>query len=86
MTTKTLDNKGRITLGAEYAGQTVIVDDSNPGYIIIKPAKVIPTSEAWLYENEVALKQVRRGLKEARSGEFAKNPPDVQKDEAWLED
>jgi len=30
MKTKTVDGKGRITLGQDFVNQTVVIDDSNP--------------------------------------------------------
>jgi len=86
MTTKTLDNKGRITLGAQFAGQTVVVDDSNPDYILIKPVVMIPAGEAWLYKNKTALNRVREGLDDVRSGVLSDSPPDVEADMDWLDD
>ena len=38
MTTKTIDDSGRLSLGPEYAGQTVIVDDSDPDRLVITRA------------------------------------------------
>jgi hypothetical protein len=49
--------------------------------VVIEMARVIPESEAWLYENAVALGSVRKGLKQARTGE-AVDGPDVVADEA----
>ncbi|WP_017327710.1 hypothetical protein [Synechococcus sp. PCC 7336] len=86
MTTKTLDSKGRVTLGAQYAGQTVDIDDSDPGCILIKPVVMIPAQEAWLYNNEIALHRVREGLNDARHSVFSSSPPDVEADMEWLDD
>lgn len=86
MTTKTLDAKGRVTLGAQFAGQTVVIDDSNPMCILIKPVVMIPASEAWLYQNEKALGLVRKGLEDARRANFAEDNPDVESDLEWLDD
>lgn len=80
MTTKTIDDRGRLALGQAFAGQMVIVDDSDPDRLIITRAKVIPTREAWLYENEKALGMLRRGLAEAKAGEFSGDPPDLSAD------
>ena len=33
----------------------VLVDDSNPAQLILKPAIAIPAADAWLYQNEKAL-------------------------------
>lgn len=86
MATKTLDSKGRVTLGAQYAGQTVEIDDSDPNCILIKPVVMIPAQEAWLYKNELALHRVREGLDDARQGAFSSSPPDVEKDTEGLDD
>ena len=86
MTTKTLDAKGRVTLGSQFAGQTVVIDDSNPSCILIKPVVMIPAEEAWLYKNQTALDRVRHGLDEARRGNFTDSSPDVEGDLDWLSD
>ena len=86
MTTRTLDTKGRVTLGSQFAGQTVVIDDSNPTCILIKPVVMIPAEEAWLYENETARGLVRAGLDDARRGNFAETGPDVEGDLEWLDD
>lgn len=77
MTTKTLDSKGRITLGPAYANKTVLIDDSDATRIIITPAVVIPEHEAWLYKNEKALQSVVLGIEQARSGQFAAEAPEL---------
>ena len=86
MTTKTLDAKGRVSLGSRYAGQTVVIDDSNPNCIMIKPVVMIPADEAWLYKNQTALDLVRRGLDDARRGNLAEAGPDVDGDLACMND
>jgi len=80
MTTKTIDSKGRLALGSDFAGRLVIVDDANPNNIIITLARAIPEKEAWLYENEEAISRVRRGLAEARERRFSEVPPDIDAD------
>ena len=86
MTTKRLDSKGRVTLGSRFAGQTVVIDDSDPDRILITPMVMIPAKEAWLYKNEVALGRVREGLADAGRGAFSSSPPDVDADLDWLGD
>lgn len=85
MDIKLVDTKGRVSLGAEFAGKTVIVEKER-GRIIIKPAVVIPESEAWLFANEEAKAAVLRGLEDARKGRFSKNPPNVSEDAKLDED
>jgi len=74
MTTKTVDAKGRVTLGKEFAGRTVSIRKSKDGGLVIVPVKVVPEHEAWLYENPKALASVRRGLVQAKGGKFVKGP------------
>jgi hypothetical protein len=71
---KNADSKGRITLGSRFANRTVIVEETADGDVLIRPAKVIPEREAWLYENPKALAMVRKGLEQARKRQFVKGP------------
>lgn len=80
MTTKIADSKGRVALGSRFAHCTFIIDDSDVGKIILKPAVAIPAQEAWLYENQTALNLVRQGLAQAREGKFSKSPPNLAQD------
>ena len=80
MTTKTADSKGRIALGSRFANRTVIVEELDNTEIRITLAQVIPEREAWLYKNPQALDAVRRGLSQAKAGEFSKSPPDLRQD------
>lgn len=82
MTTKLIDNKGRLMLGTALAGRMVIVDASDPERIVISPAVAIPEREAWLYKNKEALSRVRKGLEQARNGHFSKSPPNLDEDAA----
>lgn len=49
---KTVGSSGQISLGKQYAGRTVIVDQSSDGVWIIKTAQVIPDNELWLHTPE----------------------------------
>lgn len=71
--TKQADERGRISLGKAFANCTFLVE-RNGDAIIVRPARVIPEQEAWLYENETALMRVRKGLAQAKQREFAKAP------------
>ncbi|MGH2831451.1 MAG: hypothetical protein ACRDK2_01645 [Solirubrobacteraceae bacterium] len=70
---KTIDEKGRLTLGREFAGRTVRLEQDDDG-ILIKFYRVVPEREAWLWENETAKAMVDRGLKQARDGELSNGP------------
>ena len=84
MTTKIIDSKGRLALGSDFAGRLVIVDDADPDKIIVTLARAIPEKEAWLYQNEEALRRVRRGLAQARERRFSETPPDIDGEAALV--
>jgi hypothetical protein len=64
---KTIDEKGRLTLGRAYAGRLVEVDEEDDA-LVLKFRRVVPEREAWLWENGDALATVQRGLNQARAG------------------
>ncbi|MCX5655919.1 MAG: hypothetical protein NTY65_14865 [Planctomycetota bacterium] len=74
MTTKTVDARGRLTLGPKYANSLVIVRERDDGALEIMPAEAVPAREAWLYRNPKALKAVRDGIEDARAGRLAETP------------
>ena len=69
MEVKTIGSSGQISIGKQYAGRTVIVDQLEEGVWMIKTAQVIPENEQWLHAPEVK-KQLDRSL-----AWFARNPP-----------
>ena len=56
MTIKTVGRSGQISLGKEYAGRTVEVEEVEKGVWMIKLGRFIPDSERWLHEPEVRAK------------------------------
>jgi hypothetical protein len=70
---KTIDAKGRLTLGREFAGKTVKVE-KDAEVVVLRFYRMVPDHEAWLWENETATAMVARGLEQARSGDFADGP------------
>src|SRR5262245_16426708 len=71
--TRLADSKGRITLGEAFANRTLLVEEQDDR-IILRLARIIPESEAWLYDNTAALAAVRKGLQQARAGELQDGP------------
>jgi hypothetical protein len=47
---KRIGSSGQISLGKEFAGRTVLIDNSEPGVWVIKTAQTIPDSELWLHQ------------------------------------
>jgi hypothetical protein len=70
---KTIDEKGRVTLGKEFAGRAVeVVEDENE--VRLRFMEMVPANEAWLWKNEIALASVRRGLEQAAEGTLGPGP------------
>ena len=70
---KTIDSKGRLTLGQAFAGKLVEVENEEDA-IILHFRRVVPEREAWLWENRTAKAAVERGLEQARNGELGDGP------------
>jgi len=83
MLTKTVDSKGRITLGEKFANQQVIIEQVDETEVRVTLARIIPAREAWLYNNPAAKASVSAGLKAAAARQFAR-PPDLKADERIL--
>ncbi|HQH72447.1 MAG TPA: hypothetical protein PK360_10245 [bacterium] len=49
MVIKTIGKSGQISLGKEYAGRSVMVNEIEPGVWIIKSGQFIPDNERWLH-------------------------------------
>ena len=45
---KVIGASGQISLGKEYAGRTVLVEEREPGVWHIRTARVVPDNERWL--------------------------------------
>ena len=83
MTIKTLDDRGRLLLGSEYAHKLVLVDELDDGTLTVTVAEAIPETEVWLYRNRPAYEAVMRGIEEAKAGATAQ-APDLAADAALL--
>ena len=59
---KTIGASGQISIGKEYAGRHVIVEEIEKGVWLIKTASIIPDSEMWMHE-EPAKTKIDKALK-----------------------
>ena len=59
---KTIGTSGQISLGKEYAGRHVIIEEIEEGVWLIKTASIIPDSEMWMHE-EPAKSRIDRAIK-----------------------
>jgi hypothetical protein len=48
-TVKTVGVNGQVSLGKSYAGKQIMIEEQEPGVLLIRTAKVIPDNEAWLH-------------------------------------
>lgn len=53
-TIKVVGTNGQISLGKQYAGRQVLVEEREPGVWIVRTATVIPDNERWLHEPRAA--------------------------------
>lgn len=53
-TVKIVGANGQISLGKQYAGCPVLVEEREPGVWIVRTATVIPDNERWLHESRAA--------------------------------
>jgi hypothetical protein len=68
--TVSADDKGRITLGGDYAGRQFTVRKQDDGTVLLEPSVTVtvPEREAWIFANQEALQSLKRGIQQARDG------------------
>jgi hypothetical protein len=49
-TVKVVGANGQISLGKQFAGRQVLVEEREPGVWIVRTATVIPDNERWLHQ------------------------------------
>ncbi len=75
---KVIGANGQISLGKQFAGRQVLVEEPEPGVWLIRTATVIPDTELWLHQPKAA-DDLRRALAWAQT-----NPPSDAEAEAFL--
>ncbi len=53
-TVKVIGTNGQISLGKQYAGRQVLVEEQEPGVWLVRTATVVPDNERWLLQPEAA--------------------------------
>ena len=75
---KVVGSNGQISLGKEFAGRQVLIEEQEPGVWLVRTAKVIPENELWLHEPQ-ARADMERALEWAQ-----RNPPQESDPDAIL--
>lgn len=51
---KVVGTNGQISLGKQYAGRQVLVEEYEPGVWLVRTATVVPDNERWLHASQAA--------------------------------
>jgi len=65
---KVIGANGQISLGKQFAGRQVLVEEQEPGVWLVRTAIVIPDNESWLHAPQAAADL-------ARALEWSRNNP-----------
>lgn len=69
---KTIGSNGQVSLGKEFAGKMVLVDQIGEGTWIIKCGEFIPDSEKWLYQGH-SMAKLEKALDWAKKNKPSEN-------------
>ena len=58
---KVVGSNGQISLGKEFAGRQVLVEEREPGVWLVRTAMVVPENELWLHQPK-AREDLQRAL------------------------
>lgn len=73
---KVIGSNGQVSLGKQFAGRQVLVEEREPGVWLVRTVTIIPDNERWLHEQAAA-----RDLGKAMDWAQANPPSDEDADE-----
>jgi hypothetical protein len=73
---KVIGANGQISLGKQYAGRQVLVEEQEPGVWLVRTATVIPDNERWLHQPKAAA-DLQNALSWAQANSAADNNVDA---------
>jgi hypothetical protein len=56
---KVIGSNGQISLGKQFAGRQVLVEEREPGVWLVRTASVVPDNERWLHEPQARVELER---------------------------
>lgn len=74
---KVIGSNGQISLGKQFAGRQVLVEEREPGVWLVRTASVVPDNERWLHEPRARLELDRALELSARSSARESDPEAV---------
>jgi hypothetical protein len=63
---KVIGSNGQVSLGKQFAGRQVLVEEREPGVWLIRTATVVPDNERWLQQPDAA-RDLRTALEWSRA-------------------
>lgn len=51
---KVVGTNGQISLGKQFAGRQVLIEEQEPGVWLVRTATVLPDNESWLHQPKAA--------------------------------
>jgi hypothetical protein len=76
---KVIGANGQVSLGKEFAGKMILIDQIDNGTWIIKAGEFIPDSEKWLYQSGSSLGKLDKAIEWAHKHEPKNNFDDLAK-------
>lgn len=73
---KVVGSNGQISLGKEFAGRQVLIEEREPGVWLVRTALVVPENELWLHEPR-AQADLQRALEWAQRNAPRQSDPDA---------
>src|SRR5258708_22960113 len=73
---KVVGSNGQISLGKEFAGRQVLVEEQEPGVWLVRTAMVIPENELWLHQPQER-EELERALDWAQRNPPKESDPDA---------
>jgi hypothetical protein len=75
-TVKVVGANGQISLGKEFAGRQVLIEEKEPGVWLVRTAYVVPDNELWLHQPENRA-DLQRAMEWAKRNPPSESDPDA---------
>ena len=73
---KVVGSNGQISLGKEFAGRQVLIEEKEPGDWLVRTAMVVPDNELWLHQPQ-AREDLQRAMDWAQRNPAKESDPDA---------